>query len=160
MINKKSFIFNTLAEALRYKVSADPHNTTYRLGSFAQDATIYTGEPDIAYYAEILIRETNQIWRCNQFWLNDVHRDPTTDLETERAERIAGDEINRQLMSELETRHDTQMQQLSDKVNRNICALEFDDETGDINLVTSDASNIIGGMINDDGEVILDILFE
>lgn len=125
MINKKAFIFNTLTEALKYKISADPRNTTYRWGSFAPDAEIKEGGPDIPYYSEILIRETNQIWRCNQFWLNDVHRDPTTDLTTERAERIAGDEINRQLMSELEERHTEQMQELSDKVNRNICALEF-----------------------------------
>lgn len=92
MINKRAFIFNTLTEALRFKIGADPRNTTYRWGSFSEDATIYPGEPDIPYYSEILIRETNQIWRCNQFWLNDVHRDPTTDLVTERAERIAGDE--------------------------------------------------------------------
>ena len=157
MINKKAFIFNTLTEALKYKISADPRNTTYRWGSFAPDAEIKEGEPDIPYYSEILIRETNQIWRCNQFWLNDVHRDPTTDLTTERAERIAGDEINRQLMSELEERHTEQMQELSDKVNRNICALEFDEEEGDLILVTSDASNITGGAMNDDGDVILDI---
>ena len=46
MINKKTFIFNTLAEALTFKIGADPKNTTYRLGSFAEDAEIKTGEPD------------------------------------------------------------------------------------------------------------------
>ena len=35
MINKKTFIFNTLAEALTFKIGADPKKTTYRLGSFA-----------------------------------------------------------------------------------------------------------------------------
>ena len=95
MINKKTFIFNTLAEALTFKIGADPKNTTYRLGSFAEDAEITTGEPDIPYYSEILIRETNQIWRCNQFWLNDVERSPDNDLATERAERKAADKLLR-----------------------------------------------------------------
>ena len=95
MINKKTFIFNTLAEALTFKIGADPKNTTYRLGSFAKDAEIMTGEPDIPYYSEILIRETNQIWRCNQFWLNDVERSPDNDLATERAERKAADKLLR-----------------------------------------------------------------
>lgn len=95
MINKKTFIFNTLAEALTFKIGADPKNTTYRLGSFAEDAEIKTGEPDIPYYSEILIRETNQMWRCNQFWLNDVERSPDNDLSTERAERIAADNLLR-----------------------------------------------------------------
>ena len=95
MINKKTFIFNTLAEALTFKVGADPKNTTYRLGSFAEDAEIKIGEPDIPYYSEILIRETNQIWRCNQFWLNDVERSPDNDLATERAERKAADKLLR-----------------------------------------------------------------
>lgn len=95
MINKKTFIFNTLAEALTFKIGADPKNTTYRLGSFAEDAEIMTGEPDIPYYSEILIRETNQMWRCNQFWLNDVERSPDNDLATERAERIAADKLLR-----------------------------------------------------------------
>ena len=95
MIEKQHFIFNTLAEALKFKVGADPRNTTYRQGSFAQDAAIQTGEPDISYYAEIMIRETSQIWRCNQFWLNDVERSPDNDLATERAERKAADELLR-----------------------------------------------------------------
>ena len=63
------------------------------MGSFAEDAEIKTGEPDIPYYSEILIRETNQIWRCNQFWLNDVERSPDNDLATERAERKAADKL-------------------------------------------------------------------
>lgn len=91
MINKKTFIFNKLEEVYQYKVGADPRNTTYRKGSFASDAPISEGEPDIPYYSEILIRETNQIWRCNQFWLNDVDRSPDNDLTTERAERMAAD---------------------------------------------------------------------
>lgn len=91
MINKKTFIFATLAEALKFKIGANPGNTTYRFGSFAADAVISRGEPDIPYYSEILIRETNQIWRCNQFWLNDVERSPDNDLATERAERTAAD---------------------------------------------------------------------
>ena len=95
MINKKTFIFNTLAEALTFKIGADPKNTTYRLGSFAEDAEIMTGEPEIPYYSEILIRETNHIWRCNQFWLNDVERSPDNDLATERAERKAADKLLR-----------------------------------------------------------------
>ena len=95
MINKKTFIFNTLAEALALKIGADPKNTTYRMGSFAEDAEITTGEPDIPYYSEILIRETNQMWRCNQFWMNDVERSPDSDLATERAERMAADKLLR-----------------------------------------------------------------
>lgn len=91
MINKKTFIFDTLEDVLKYKIGADAKNITYRQGSFASDATISTGEPDIPYYSEILIRETNQIWRCNQFWMNDVQRNPDNDLATERAERTAAD---------------------------------------------------------------------
>lgn len=91
MINKKTFIFKTLAEALKFKIGADPRNTTYRFGSFAADAEVKTGEPDIPYYSKILIRETNQIWQCGQFWMNDVERSPDNDLTTERAERTAAD---------------------------------------------------------------------
>lgn len=93
MINKKTFIFNTLAEVYKFKIGADPKNTTYRQSSFATDAEIKTGEPDIPYYSEILIRETNQIWRCNQFWMNDVERSPDNDLTTEKAERKAADAL-------------------------------------------------------------------
>lgn len=93
MINKKTFIFNKLAEACKFKVSDDPSNTTYRQGSFAPDAEIKEGEPDIPYYSRILIRETNQVWQCGQFWMNDVERSPDNDLVVERAERQAADEL-------------------------------------------------------------------
>ena len=112
MINKKTFIFNTLAEALTFKIGADPKNTTYRLGSFAEDAEIKTGEPDIPYYSEILIRETNQMWRCNQFWLNDVERSPDSDLATERAERMAADQLLRKGIDMLATKSATLSEQL------------------------------------------------
>lgn len=112
MINKKTFIFNTLAEALTFKIGADPKNTTYRLGSFAEDAEIMTGEPDIPYYSEILIRETNQIWRCNQFWLNDVERSPDNDLATERAERKAADKLLRDETDRLTTKTNALSEQL------------------------------------------------
>lgn len=93
MINKKTFLFNKLEDVLKYKIGADPKNITYRIGSFNADATISQGEPDISYYSEILIRETNQIWRCNQFWLNDVKRSSDNDLVTERAERETADTL-------------------------------------------------------------------
>lgn len=89
MINKRTFIFPTLAEALAYKISADPRNLTYRQGSFTIEPI--EGEPDISYYSAIMIRETNQIWQCGQFWLNDIHRDADNDLITEHAERVAAD---------------------------------------------------------------------
>ena len=117
MINKKTFIFNTLAEALAFKIGADPKNTTYRLGSFAEDAEITTGEPDIPYYSEILIRETNQMWRCNQFWLNDVERSPDNDLATERAERVAADQLLRNETAILVTRTNTLSKQLQAETN-------------------------------------------
>ena len=112
MINKKTFIFNTLADALVFKIGADPKNTTYRLGSFAEDAEIKTGEPDIPYYSEILIRETNQMWRCNQFWLNDVERSPDNDLATERAERKAADKLLRDETDRLTDEADALSKQL------------------------------------------------
>lgn len=112
MINKKTFIFNSLADALAFKIGADPKNTTYRLGSFAEDAEIKTGEPDIPYYSEILIRETNQMWRCNQFWLNDVDRSPDNDLATERAERVAADNLLRGETERLTTETQTLSKQL------------------------------------------------
>ena len=117
MINKKTFIFNTLAEALTFKIGADPKNTTYRLGSFAEDAEIKTGEPDIPYYSEILIRETNQIWRCNQFWLNDVERSPDNDLATERAERMAADKLLRNETDRLTTQANSLSEQLQTETN-------------------------------------------
>lgn len=117
MINKKTFIFNTLAEALTFKIGADPKNTTYRLGSFAKDAEIKTGEPDIPYYSEILIRETNQIWRCNQFWLNDVERSPDNDLATERAERKAADNLLRNETDRLTTQANSLSEQLQTETN-------------------------------------------
>lgn len=112
MINKKTFIFNTLADALAFKIGADPKNTTYRLGSFAEEAEIKTGEPDIPYYSEILIRETNQMWRCNQFWLNDVNRSPDNDLATERAERMVADQLLRSETNRLTTETHTLSKQL------------------------------------------------
>ena len=117
MINKKTFIFNTLAEALAFKIGADPKNTTYRLGSFAEDAEIMTGEPDIPYYSEILIRETNQMWRCNQFWMNDVERSPDSDLATERAERMAAEQLLRNETALLATRTNTLSKQLQTEAN-------------------------------------------
>lgn len=114
MINKKIFVFDTLAVALKFKVGADPQNTTYRLGSFASDAAIFTGSPDIPYYSEILIRETNQIWRCGQFWLNDVDRSADNDLATEHAERVAADELlqsNIDNLSASVTKTDGQLQE-------------------------------------------------
>lgn len=140
MINKKTFIFNTLADALAFKIGADPKNTTYRLGSFAEDAEIKTGEPDIPYYSEILIRETNQMWRCNQFWLNDVNRSPDNDLATERAERMAADTrlrsetdrlttetqtLSKQLQAEAKTRAeaDTDIQNVLENQQKAIAAL-------------------------------------
>ena len=117
MINKKTFIFNTLTEALAFKIGADPKNTTYRLGSFAEDAEITTGEPDIPYYSEILSRETNQMWRCNQFWLNDVERSPDNDLATERAERKAADKLLRDETDRLVTRTNTLSKQLQAETN-------------------------------------------
>ena len=117
MINKKSFIFNTLAEALAFKIGADPKNTTYGLGSFAEDAEIKTGEPDIPYYSEILIRETNQMWRCNQFWLNDVERSPDNDLATERAERMAADKLLRGETERLTTQANALSEQLQTETN-------------------------------------------
>lgn len=116
MINKKTFIFNTLADALAFKIGADPKNATYRLGSFAEDAEIKTGEPDIPYYSEILIRETNQIWRCNQFWLNDVDRSPDNDLATERAERIAADNLLRGETERLASENNTLKSQLQTEI--------------------------------------------
>lgn len=116
MINKKTFIFNTLADALVFKIGADPKNATYRLGSFAEDAEIKTGEPDIPYYSEILIRETNQIWRCNQFWLNDVDRSPDNDLATERAERIAADNLLRGETERLASENNTLKSQLQTEI--------------------------------------------
>ena len=118
MINKKNFIFNTLAEACRYKVGADPGNTTYRLGSFAADAQIFQGTPDISYYSQILIRETNQMWLCGQFWMNDVDRNPDNDLVTERAERIAADDL---------LRHDTEAL----KNEAAVCAAYREQETSE-----------------------------
>ncbi len=103
MINKKTFIFDTLAAALAYKVGANPQNSKYRKGSFADDAEIYDGEPDIPYYSQIFIRETNQMWSCNQFWLNDVERSHDTDLATEVAERKAADTDLQNQISALNT---------------------------------------------------------
>lgn len=124
MIEKEHFIFNTLAEALKFKVGADPRNTTYRQGSFAQDAALQTGEPDISYYAEIMIRETNQIWRCNQFWLNDVERSPDNDLTTERAERIAADDLLRTATEQLKADTQTLKQQLQTETDTRATADE------------------------------------
>ncbi len=93
MINKKTFLFDYLTDAYKYKIGATPQNSKYRLGSFADDAPLYDGEPDIPYYSQIFIRETNQMWSCNQFWLNDVERQADTDLTTEIAERTAADTL-------------------------------------------------------------------
>lgn len=89
MINKRTFIFDTLTEVLNYKIGMDARNETYIIGSFS--AQPQRGEPDIPYYSRILIRETNQVWESGQFWLNDVHRDADNDLVTEHAERVAAD---------------------------------------------------------------------
>lgn len=116
MINKKTFIFNTLADVLKYKIGADTKNATYRKGSFDAGATIYQGEPDIPYYAEIFIRETNQMWCCNQFWLNDVNRSADNDLATEHAERVSADNLLQSNIDTLSSSLSTCEQNLTDEI--------------------------------------------
>lgn len=115
MINKKAFIFSTLTEAYKYKIGADPENRTYRLGSFGPDAGIFIGEPDISYYAQVYIREVNQMWLCNQFWLNDVQRSSDNDLTTEKAERRAADEALQQSIDELTATDETLAEQIKER---------------------------------------------
>lgn len=118
MINKRTFIFDTLTEVLNYKIGMDARNETYIIGSFS--AQPQRGEPDIPYYSRILIRETNQVWESGQFWLNDVHRDADNDLVTEHAERVAADARLQQGIDNLNTRileHDTSLAEIQNNLS-------------------------------------------
>lgn len=69
MILKDKFHFNTLAEFLAMKISADIDNTSYYTG--ALDAEVVSGEPDIPFQSEAFIAETRQIWTHGTFYGND-----------------------------------------------------------------------------------------
>lgn len=155
MIRKEKLYYPTLAQFLALKRGADAKNTTYRTGDI--DSPIQQGEPDVMYQSWVLIKDTQQIWSHDTFLGPNSDKDPWHDLEIEVSERKAMDEVLQRLMAELQEQHATEMQQLSDKVDRHLCAIEFDDEEGDIFLITSTASAVTSATMDDDGNVLLNI---
>lgn len=66
------------------------------------------------------------------------------------------DEGRQKYQSEINTEHEESLQQLDQKLNRNLLAIEFDDETGDLNAIIGQDSTISSVSTDEDGNVIIE----
>ena len=66
------------------------------------------------------------------------------------------DEGRQKYQSEINTEHEESLQQLDQKLNRNLLAIEFDDETGDLNAIIGQDSIISSVSTDEDGNVIIE----
>lgn len=66
------------------------------------------------------------------------------------------DEGRQKYQSDINTEHEESLQQLDQKLNRNFLAIEFDDETGDLNAIIGQDSTISSVSTDDDGNVIIE----
>lgn len=56
----------------------------------------------------------------------------------------------------INSKHEESLQQLDQKLNRNLLAIEFDDETGDLNAIIGQDSTISSVSTDEDGNVIIE----
>ena len=66
------------------------------------------------------------------------------------------DEGRQEYQSDINSRHEESLQQLDKKLNRNLLAIEFDDETGDLNAIIGQDSTISSVSTDEDGNVIIE----
>lgn len=66
------------------------------------------------------------------------------------------DEGRQKYQSEINTEHEESLQQLDQKLNRNLLAIEFDDDTGELNAIIGQDSTISSVSTDEDGNVIIE----
>lgn len=66
------------------------------------------------------------------------------------------DEGRQEYQSDINSRHEESLKQLDKKLNRNLLAIEFDDETGDLNAIIGQDSTISSVSADEDGNVIIE----
>lgn len=66
------------------------------------------------------------------------------------------DEGRQEYQSDINSRHEESLKQLDKKLNRNLLAIEFDDETGDLNAIIGQDSTISSVSTDEDGNVIIE----
>lgn len=66
------------------------------------------------------------------------------------------DEGRQEYQSDINSKHEESLQQLDKKLNRNLLAIEFDDETGDLNAIIGQDSTISSVSTDEDGNVIIE----
>lgn len=66
------------------------------------------------------------------------------------------DEGRQKYQSDINTEHEESLQQLDQKLNRNLLAIEFDDETGYLNAIIGQDSTISSVSTDEDGNVIIE----
>lgn len=66
------------------------------------------------------------------------------------------DEGRQKYQSEINTEHEESLQQLDQKLNRNLLAIEFDDDTGELNAILGQDTTIKSVETDEDGNVIIE----
>lgn len=66
------------------------------------------------------------------------------------------DEDRQKYQSEINTEHEESLQQLDQKLNRNLLAIEFDDATGELNAILGQDTTIKSVSADEDGNVIIE----
>lgn len=66
------------------------------------------------------------------------------------------DEGRQKYQSDINTEHEESLQQLDQKLNRNLLAIEFDDDTGCLNAIIGQDSTISSVSTDEDGNVIIE----
>lgn len=66
------------------------------------------------------------------------------------------DEGRQEYQSDINSRHEESLQQLDKKLNRNLLAIEFDDDTGELNAIIGQDSTISSVSTDEDGNVIIE----
>lgn len=66
------------------------------------------------------------------------------------------DEGRQKYQSDINTEHEESLQQLDQKLNRNLLAIEFDDDTGELNAIIGQDSTISSVSTDEDGNVIIE----
>lgn len=66
------------------------------------------------------------------------------------------DEGRQKYQSDINTEHEESLQQLDQKLNRNLLAIEFDNDTGELNAIIGQDSTISSVSTDEDGNVIIE----
>lgn len=66
------------------------------------------------------------------------------------------DEGRQEYQSNINSKHEESLQQLDQKLNRNLLAIEFDDDTGELNAILGQDTTIKSVETDEDGNVIIE----